>query len=118
MYFYEYTWPISWMAIGGFTLQDDKWVEFGIPGGTEARLEFVPEDHGWKYALLVVATYYTREMYIITEVSDPDYTYRVQWESSAGLPPMSFNARLFRVSSNPSEVEINLCLEEFENPDF
>ncbi|MFA6765296.1 MAG: hypothetical protein WCR75_11690, partial [Sphaerochaetaceae bacterium] len=114
----EYTWPISWMAIGGFTLQDDKWVEFGIPGGTEARLEFVPEDHGWKYALLVVATYYTREMYIITEVSDPDYTYRVQWESSAGLPPMSFNARLFRVSSNPSEVEINLCLEEFENPDF
>jgi len=113
----EYTWPISWMAIGGFTLQDDKWVEFGIPGGTEARLEFVPEDHGWKYALLVVATYYTREMYIITEVSDPDYTYRVQWESSAGLPPMSFNARLFRVSSNPSEVEINLCLEEFENPE-
>lgn len=113
----EYTWPISWMAIGGFTLQDDKWVEFGIPGGTEARLEFVPEDHGWKYALLVVATYYTREMYIITEVSDPDYTYRVQWESSVGLPPMSFNARLYRVSSTPSEVEINLCLEEFENPE-
>lgn len=113
----EYTWPISWMAIGGFTLQDDNWVEFGIPGGTEARLEFVPEDHGWKYALLVVATYYTRDMYIITEVSDPDYTYRVQWESSVGLPPMSFNARLYRVSNNPSEAEINLCLEEFENPE-
>ncbi len=113
----EYTWPISWMAIGGFTLQDDKWVEFGIPGGTEARLEFVPEEHGWKYALLVVATYYTSDMYIITEVSDPDYTYRVQWESSVGLPPMSFNARLYRVSNNPSEAEINLCLEEFENPE-
>ena len=113
----EYTWPISWMAIGGFTLQDDKWVEFGIPGGTEARLEFIPEDHGWKYALLVVATYYTRDMYIITEISDPDYTYRVQWESSVGLPPMSFNTRLYRVSNNPSEAEINLCLEEFENPE-